>query len=78
LLANCYSNSFKVAVENNVKSIAFPAISTGVYRFPLEKAAKIAINEVKKFLEKNDSIEKTIFVCFDEINFKLYSELLNT
>lgn len=78
LLANCYKNSLKLAVENNVKSIAFPAISTGVYSFPLEKAAKIAVTEVKKFLEKNDLIEKIIFVCFDEINFKLYSELLNT
>jgi len=78
LLANCYKNSLKVAVENNVKSIAFPAISTGVYRFPLERAARIAVTEVKKFLGKNESIQNVIFVCFDETNFKLYSELLNT
>jgi len=78
LLSNCYRNSLKLAVENDVKTIAFPAISTGVYHFPLERAAKIAINEVKKFLEKNNSIGKVIFVCFDETNFMLYSESLNT
>jgi len=76
-LANCYKNSLKIAVENNVKSVAFPAISTGIYRFPLEKAAKIAVTEVKKFLGDNESIENVIFVCFDETIFKLYSELLN-
>ena len=65
-LANCYKNSLKLAVENKIKTIAFPAISTGVYRFPLERATKIAVSEVKKFLEKNESIEKVIFVCFDE------------
>lgn len=78
LLANCYKNSLKLAVENKVKTIAFPAISTGVYRFPLEKAAKIAVNEVKMFLGKNEFIQKVIFVCFDETNFNLYSELLYT
>jgi O-acetyl-ADP-ribose deacetylase (regulator of RNase III) len=77
LLANCYKNSFKLATENEVKSIAFPAISTGVYCFPLERAAKIAVKEVNKFLIQNKSIEKVIFVCFDEDNFKIYSHLLN-
>ena len=66
-----------LAVENGVKTIAFPAISTGVYHFPLERAARIAINKVNKFLEKKSSIEKVIFACFDETNFKLYSDLLN-
>ncbi len=50
LLANCYHNSLKLAVENKIKTIAFPAISTGVYGFPLERATKIAIAEVKKVL----------------------------
>ncbi len=54
LLASCYCNSLKLAVENGIKSIAFPAISTGVYRFPLERATKIAIDEVTKFLKEND------------------------
>jgi O-acetyl-ADP-ribose deacetylase len=77
LLADCYKNSLKLAVKNGIKSIAFPAISTGVYRFPLERAAKIAVNEVGKFLENDKSIKKVIFVCFDEENFNIYSRLLN-
>jgi O-acetyl-ADP-ribose deacetylase len=76
LLANCYKNSLKLAMENKIKTIAFPAISTGVYRFPLESATKIAISEVKKFLENNDSIEKVIFVCFDEETYSVYNKML--
>ena len=66
----------KLAVENKVKTIAFPAISTGVYGFPLERATKIAVTEVKKFIEKNDSIEKVIFVCFDEETYQIYKKIL--
>jgi O-acetyl-ADP-ribose deacetylase (regulator of RNase III) len=77
LLAGCYKNSLMLAVENKIKSIAFPAISTGVYRFPLERATKIAVKEVKKFLEKNESIEKVIFVCFDEETYLIYNKILN-
>ena len=77
LLANCYKNSLKISVENGVKSIAFPAISTGVYRFPLELAAKIAVSEVEKFLTQYKKLEKIIFVCFDEENFNIYTRLLN-
>jgi len=76
LLANCYKNSLKLAVENNFKTIAFPAISTGVYRFPLERATKIAVAEVKKFLKKNESVEKVIFVCFDEETYSIYENIL--
>lgn len=76
LLANCYNNSLKLAIENGVKTIAFPAISTGVYRFPLERATKIVMNEVKKFLEKNGSIEKVVFVCFDEETYRVYNKIL--
>lgn len=76
LLADCYKNSLKQAVENNIKTIAFPAISTGVYHFPLERATKIAIKEVKEFLKKNQSIEKVIFVCFDENTYLVYKENL--
>jgi len=76
LLANCYENTLKLAVENKIKTIAFPAISTGVYRFPLERATKIAVTEVKKFLEKHDSIEKVIFVCFDEETSRVYEKIL--
>jgi len=76
LLANCYRNSLKLAVENRIKTIAFPAISTGVYRFPLERAVKIAVNEVKNFLKTNNLIEKVVFVCFDEETFESYKEEL--
>ncbi|SHL30251.1 O-acetyl-ADP-ribose deacetylase (regulator of RNase III), contains Macro domain [Chryseobacterium polytrichastri] len=74
LLANCYRNSLKLAESLEVKTIAFPNISTGVYRFPKELAAKIAIQEVKNF--ESEVIEKVIFVCFDEENEELYKKLL--
>ncbi|HEY5533655.1 MAG TPA: O-acetyl-ADP-ribose deacetylase [Ignavibacteria bacterium] len=75
-LAECYRNSLQLAVKNKIKSIAFPAISTGIYRFPIEKAVRIAVKEVKNFLEKNSSIEKVVFVCFDEFTYALYLEEL--
>jgi len=77
LLANCYRNSLEMAAENDVKTIAFPSISTGAYHFPLERAAKIAVREVKKFLEKNDSLEKVIFVGFDDETVSTYNRTLN-
>jgi O-acetyl-ADP-ribose deacetylase (regulator of RNase III) len=76
LLANCYKNSLHLATENNIKTIAFPAISTGIYHFPLEQATIIAISETQTFLEKNKSIEKVIFVCFDENTYRIYKENL--
>jgi O-acetyl-ADP-ribose deacetylase (regulator of RNase III) len=76
LLANCYKNSLELAIEKKIKTIAFPAISTGVYRFPLERATKIAIEEVRNFLENNESIEKVIFVCFDEETYSVYYKML--
>lgn len=72
LLTNCYLNSLKLAVENKIKSIAFPAISTGVYGFPLERAAQIAIKTVKKFIQSDKSIQKIIFVCFDDRTYQTY------
>ena len=72
LLTNCYFNSLKLAVENKIKTIAFPAISTGVYGFPLERAAQIAIKTVKKFIQSDKSIEKIIFVCFDDRTYQTY------
>lgn len=74
LLANCYQNSLKLAESLNVKTIAFPNISTGVYRFPKGLAGKIAVDEVKNF--KSDIIEKVIFVCFDDENKEIYKKLL--
>ena len=75
LLADCYRNSLTLAVENDVKIIAFPNISTGIYHFPKDKAADIAIATVNNFAEK-EKIEKVIFVCFDDENYQLYKEKL--
>ena len=75
-LAECYRNSLKLAVKNKIKSIAFPSISTGAYRFPVEKAIKIAVKEVKGFLNKDKTIEKVVFVCFDDFTYALYLEEL--
>lgn len=77
LLANCYKNSLKLAVENQVKTIAFPAISTGVYHFPLERATKIAINESITFLNEKPRISKVIYVAFDDLTFNVYKNLLS-
>ena len=74
LLANCYKNSLKLAESLGAKTISFPNISTGVYRFPKELAAKIAIQEVKNF--ESEIIEKITFVCFDEENVEIYRKLL--
>lgn len=74
LLASCYSNSLKLAEEFGLKSIAFPAISTGVYSFPLERATEIAFRTVTDFLKKEGSIEKVIFVCFGETAFDVYEK----
>lgn len=68
-LANCYSNSLQLAVDNNCRTIAFPNISTGVYRFPKDLAAKIAVKTVLNFITAFDHFEKVIFICFDEENF---------
>ena len=65
LLASCYRNSLALAVANNVNSIAFPAISCGVYGYPLESACNVALSETKAFLEKDNTIEKVLFVAFD-------------
>ena len=76
LLASCYRRSLEVAVEHGVKSIAFPCVSTGVYGFPAERAAQIAVGEVRDFLARNESIEKVVFVCFLKRDYELYAELL--
>ena len=76
LLANCYCHSLELAVENGIATLAFPNISTGVYRFPKPEAATIAITTVQQFLANEKSIEKVIFVCFDDENYSLYKERL--
>lgn len=76
LLANCYTNSLRLAIENGCKTIAFPNISTGVYRFPKEEAAAISVKTVRMFLQRTDKVEKVFFVCFDEENFHLVQKEL--
>ncbi|ABO51141.1 Appr-1-p processing domain protein [Desulforamulus reducens MI-1] len=64
LLTNCYRNSLNLAVKNEIKTIAFPLISAGIYRFPLERAVNIAVKEVKQFLDTDASISKIYIVLF--------------
>jgi len=75
LLASCYRNSLELAKAHGIRTIAFPAISTGAYRFPLERATRIALKEVKRFLEADDSIDKVIFVCYDRRCYDTYRRL---
>lgn len=77
LLQNCYRNSLALASDHKIKSIAFPNISTGIYRFPKGKAAKLATETVKSYLESQTGIEEVLFVCFDDENYGLYSALLS-
>lgn len=72
LLINCYKNSLLLAKEYDLKTIAFPNISTGIYRFPKQLAAEIAIETVKEY----PIVEKLIFICFDEENYRIYKEIL--
>lgn len=76
LLARCYRNSLALAEQYDIRTIAFPAISTGVYQFPLERATRIAIREVSQFLADHLSIEQIIFVCFSEAVYRCYIETL--
>ena len=74
LLANCYRNSLQLAVDNEIRTIAFPSISTGVYSFPVDKAAKIAVATVKKFIEDNPGkIDLVQWVLFDERTYDAYN-----
>jgi len=75
LLASCYRNSFKAAIEIGAVTIAFPSISTGAYRFPMEKATNIALSETKSSLLANQSIKKVVFVCFGSEVYKKYQEV---
>lgn len=77
LLASCYRNALKLAAENGVSSIAFPCISTGVYGFPAEKAAEIAILTVQKSQKGLQNPPKVTFCCFSASSLQIYEKLLN-
>lgn len=77
LLAGCYRTALRLAAENQIRSIAFPAISCGVYGYPLEDAARIAIGETSENLEKNDLPERVVFVLYDEAAYEAYLRVYN-
>ena len=76
LLRTCYVNSLRLASEHGLRSIAFPSISTGAYRFPIEQAARIAVESVQEALGKPTSIELVRFVCFSVSDLAVYRRLL--
>ncbi len=77
LLANCYTKSLELAVKKGIKTIAFPNISTGIYHFPKDLACTIALKTVNEFLNKNDTLEKVLFICFDDENYDYYKNALS-
>jgi O-acetyl-ADP-ribose deacetylase (regulator of RNase III) len=76
LLAGCYGTCLKLAEQHGARTISFPAISTGIYGYPAEEAAEIAVREVSGFLEQSDAIDTVIFVVFDSGAEKIYQRLL--
>ena len=76
LLASCYRSSLRLAAEHDLKSIAFPAISTGVYGYPMEEATRIAIREVRAALDDHPSLERVVFCCFNRSAAECYRRLL--
>lgn len=75
-LKSCYKNSLELAARKNCKSIAFPNISTGIYKFPKELAAQIAVQAVREFVLNNNSINRVILVCFDDESERYFREAL--
>ena len=76
LLASCYKSSFELAEGHGIRTIAFPSISTGAYGFPMERAARIAVRETQRTLERHRSLEKVVLVCFGRSAFEILSEAL--
>ena len=74
-MQNCYENCLRLAAEKGCRSVAFPSISTGIYRFPLEKASEIAVRTILKFLETHPDMEVRM-VCFDQETFGYYKDAL--
>jgi O-acetyl-ADP-ribose deacetylase len=74
LLESCYRNSLRLANENGIRTIAFPAISTGVYHFPIDRATRIALTEIKRFITEEDGIDRVVCCCFSSRDASLYEE----
>ncbi len=77
ILADCYKTSLKLAEIYDLRSVAFPSISTGAYRFPIERAAQISVETVSKFLDKSEKIDKVVFVCFSREDYDIYHRALS-
>jgi O-acetyl-ADP-ribose deacetylase len=78
LLVSCYRNALRLVVEHEIRSIAFPAISTGIYGFPADRAARIAVGEAQAFLAQNLSVERLVFCCFDAVTVAHYQQALQS
>ncbi len=78
LLASCYQTCLDVAKSHGIRSMAFPSISTGAYGFPMERAARIALREIRKYLETNNSVEKVLLVCYGSRAHALYEQAAAT
>jgi len=76
LLASCYRTSLSLAVEHGIETLAYPAISCGVYGYPYEPAARIAIRETTSFLDQQESIQKIVFACFGDELYRVYERVL--
>ncbi len=72
-LAGCYRNSLSLAVKHGIKSISFPSIGTGIYRFPVDRASRIALREINNFLRKDKTLQSVVIVCFDKNTFDTYN-----
>lgn len=77
-LSQCYQNSLNLMLKNKLKTVAFPCISTGVYNYPNEPAAHVAVHEVRKFLEENESIDRVIFCVFLDRDLNVYQGILQS
>jgi O-acetyl-ADP-ribose deacetylase (regulator of RNase III) len=75
-LASCYRNSLLLAAQTGLASVAFPNISTGIYGYPKDKAAAVAVETVRKTLSETPGIQRVLFVCFDEENYRLYEKII--
>jgi O-acetyl-ADP-ribose deacetylase (regulator of RNase III) len=76
LLTSCYRSCFALVEQHHLKTVAFPSISTGAYGFPVGRASKIAIREIKRFLDRNDSVERVSVVCFDQETYDAYESAI--
>jgi len=76
LLASCYGSCFAMVEQHGIKTVAFPSISTGAYGFPMDRAARIAVRETKDFLERNQSVEQVMLVCFGASALKIHQAAL--